>query len=58
MKSDCRCLADKIATIAVAEYDKNNQLEVFHIEVCENCKKMYEDIGLVLSDDQIEKYVG
>ena len=58
MKSDCTCAEEKIDTIRVAEYDRNNQLKVFHIKVCERCKKWYEDLGLVLTDDQIKKYFG
>jgi len=58
MKSECHCAGEKVATIAVAEYGKRSQLEVVHIEVCENCRKCYEDLGLILSEDQIEKYFG
>ena len=58
MKSECHCASEKVATIAVAEYGKHNQLEVSHIEVCENCRKWYEDLGLILSEDHIKKYFG
>ena len=56
MKNDCKCDSPKVATIAVAEYNKNNQLELFKIEVCEKCKEWYESLGLVLSEDDIKKY--
>jgi hypothetical protein len=58
MKNECRCAAEKVKNIAVAEYDKNNQLKVFHIEVCENCLKWYSDLGLILTEYQIKKYFG
>jgi hypothetical protein len=58
MKSECHCASEKVATISVAEYNNDNQLEVSYIEVCENCKKWYEDLGLILTDDKIKKYFG
>ena len=59
MKNECRCAAEKVKNIAVAEYDKNNhQLKVFRIEVCENCLKLYDELGLILTEEQIKKYFG
>lgn len=58
MKSSCQCKKEKIAVIAVTEYDKNNQLELSRISVCEDCKRWYEELGLILDDDQIAKYFG
>ena len=58
MKSECHCDAEKVAIIAVAEYEQHGKLEVAHIEVCANCKRWYEDLGLILSEDHIKKYFG
>ena len=58
MKNDCKCDAEKVATVAVAEYTRNNQLELFHIEVCQKCKDWYESLGLTLTEDEIKKYFG
>lgn len=58
MKNECHCAAEKVSIIAVAEYGQRNQLEVVNIEVCANCERWYEDLGLILSEDHIKKYFG
>jgi hypothetical protein len=58
MKNECHCVAEKVATIAVAEYNNRNQLEVTNLDVCDTCFKINQDLGLILTDDKIKKYFG
>jgi hypothetical protein len=55
--SSCHCKELKPHIIAVTDYE-HNQLILTHIEVCDTCKKWYEDLGLIISEDQIKKYFG
>lgn len=48
MKSECRGAAEKVATIAVAEYNKHNRLKVVNLDVCDTCLKINQDLGLIL----------
>ncbi len=58
MRSECHCVAEKVATISVAEYNKHNRLEVVDLDVCDTCLKINQDLGLILTDDKIKKYFG
>ncbi len=57
-KHDCGCLGNKPHKIPVAEYDRNNQLDVSYINVCDKCRQWYSDLDLILTDEQIAKYFG
>lgn len=58
----CYCgtlLGDLSSTIATTDYDyQKKELVLVHLTVCSACRQWYDELGLILTDDQIKKFFG
>ena len=60
--TQCRCgnfCGHPVSIIPTTEYDyRKKDISLVYLTVCPDCRKWYDELGLILTDDQIMKFFG